>query len=109
MEVSYWKDPCGGKGNMKIEKVLSEAELKDKCGLYARVTLHPGDALGYHEHHGNGECYFVLSGTGVYDDNGVTRTIRAGDVTWTPDGTGHGLSNADGTEDLVFMALIVNA
>ena len=109
MEVSYWKDPCGGKGNMKIEKVLSEAELKDKCGLYARVTRHPGDVRGYHEHHGNGECYCVLAGTGVYDDNGVTRTIRAGDVTWTPDGTGHGLSNADGTEDLVFMALIVNA
>ena len=109
MEVSYWKDPCGGKGNMKIEKVLSEAELKDKCGLYARVTLHPGDVLGYHEHHGNGECYFVLSGTGVYDDNGVTRTIRAGDVTWTPDGTGHRLSNADGMEALVFTALIVNA
>ena len=109
MEVSYWKDPCGGKGNMKIEKVLSEAELKDKCGLYARVTLHPGDVLGYHEHHGNGECYFIHSGTGVYDDNGVTRTIRAGDVPWTPDGTGHGLSNADSTKDLVFMALIVNA
>ena len=109
MEVSYWKDPCGGKGNMKIEKVLSEAELKDKCGLYARVTLHPGDVLGYHEHHGNGECYFVLSGTGVYDDNGVTRTIRAGDVTWTPDGSGHALSNENGKEDVVFMALIINA
>lgn len=109
MEVSYWENPMGGVGRMKMEKVLGEAELKDKCGLYARVTLHPGDVLGYHEHHGNGECYFILSGEGEYDDNGVKRMVKAGDVTWTPDGSGHGLSNAAGKEPCVFMALIVNS
>ena len=51
----------------------------------------------------------MLSGEGVYDDNGVKRTIKAGDVTWTPDGSGHGLSNEDGKEDVVFMALIINS
>ena len=30
----------------------------------------------------------------------------AGDVTFTPDGKGHGLTNS-GDEDLVFMALII--
>ena len=109
MNIEYRDNPCGGKGKMKIEKVLSPAELKAKCGLYARVTLPPGAELGYHEHHGNGECYFILSGEGVYNDNGKTRTVKAGDVTWTPDGSGHGLSNENGTEDVVFMALIVNA
>ena len=109
METVYMKDPFGGKGNMKMEKILSDAEMGGKCGLYARVTLHPGDVLGYHEHHGNGECYFILSGTGVYDDNGAKRTVKSGDVTWTPDGTGHSLDNSAGSEDLVFMALIVNS
>ena len=99
---------ANGKGEILIEKIL-DAELGDKCGLYARVTLPPGAVLGYHEHHGNGECYFILSGEGVYDDNGVKRTVKAGDVTWTPDGSGHGLSNEDGKEDLAFMALIINA
>ena len=108
MTVVYEKDPCGGKGNMKLEKILSEAEMKDKCGLYARVTIPAGSVLGYHEHHGNGENYFVLSGEAVYDDNGVKRTIKAGDSTWTPDGSGHGVDNSEGTEDLVFIALIVN-
>ena len=108
MEVAYWENPCGGKGKMKIEKVLSETELKDKCGLYARVTLPPGATLGYHEHHGNGESYFVLSGEGVYDDNGKKRIVRAGESTWTPNGSGHGFDNSQGKEDLVFMALIVN-
>ena len=91
-----------------IEKILDE-ELADKCGLYARVTLPPGAELGYHEHHGNGECYFILSGEGVYNDNGTTRTVKAGDVTWTPDGSGHGLSNENGKTDVVFMALIINS
>ena len=27
---------------MKLEKLLAPAEMKDKCGLYARVTLPPG-------------------------------------------------------------------
>ena len=75
------ENPCGGKGTMKIEHLLGEQEMKDKCKMYARVTLPPGAVLGYHEHHGNGECYFVLSGEGVYDDNGVKRTLKAGDVT----------------------------
>ncbi|MBO5751387.1 MAG: cupin domain-containing protein [Kiritimatiellae bacterium] len=109
MTVTFEKDPCGGKGNMKLEKILSPEQMKDKCGLFARVTLHPGDVLGYHEHHGNNECYFILSGEGVYDDNGTKRTVKAGETTWTADGCGHGLSNENGTEDLVFMALIINS
>ena len=109
METIYEENPCGGKGTMKLEKLLSPAEMGDKCGLYARVTLPPGAVLGYHEHHGNKECYFMLSGEGVYDDNGEKRVIRAGDVTWTADGCGHGLSNEDGKEDVVFMALIINS
>ena len=109
METVYEENPCGGTGRMKLEKILGEAELKDKCGLFARVTLHPGDVLGFHEHHGNSECYFILSGEGEYDDNGTVRRVKAGDVTWTPDGSGHGLSNAGGAADLVFIALIVNS
>ena len=108
MEVVFEENPYGGKGRMKIENVLSSAELADKCGLYARVTIPAGGALGYHEHHGNGESYFVLSGEAIYDDNGVKRTIGPGDSTWTPDGSGHGVDNTQGKEPFVFMALIVN-
>ena len=109
MKTIYEDTPCGGVGRMRIDMLLGEDELKDKCRMFARVTLHPGDVLGFHVHNGNSECYYILSGEGVYDDNGVKRTVRAGDVTWTPDGKGHGLSNADGKEDVVFVALIINS
>ena len=98
---------ANGKGAVYIEKILDE-ELADKCGLYAKVTIPAGSVLGYHEHHGIGESYFVLSGSAIYDDNGVKRTIGPGDQTWTPDGSGHGVDNSKGAEDIVFMALIVN-
>ena len=66
-----------------------------------------GSSLGYHEHHGNTETYFILSGTGEYSDNGEKYTVKAGDCTFCAEGNGHGLENT-GNEDLVFMALIIN-
>ena len=81
METVFEENPCGGIGRMKLEKILDLAQMNGKCGLYARVTL----------------------------PLGVKRPVKAGDSTWTPDGSGHGLSNAEGTEDLVFMALIINS
>ena len=107
MKATCTRPSANGVGEVLIEKILDE-ELADKCGLYARVTIPAGSVLGYHEHHGNGESYFVLSGEAVYDDNGVKRTIKAGDSTWTPDGSGHGVDNSQGKEPIVFMALIVN-
>lgn len=109
METVIQENACGGKGAIKLEKLLTPEEMKGKCALYARVTVPPGSSVGYHTHIGDSESYFILSGEGVYDDNGVKRTVKAGDATWTPDGSGHALSNEDGKEDVVFMALIVNS
>ena len=102
------KEAYGGKGEVRIEMLLGESELKDKCGLFARVTVPAGSSLGYHEHHGNGESYYVVSGEGLYDDNGVKRVVKAGETIWTPNGSGHGFDNSEGVQDLVFIALIVN-
>ena len=52
------------------------------------------------------DTYYILSGEGEYDDNGVKRPVKAGDITITPDGKGHGLANT-GDTDFVFMALII--
>ena len=50
--------------------------------------------------------YYVLSGEGEYDDNGVIVPVKAGDVTFCKNGEGHGLTNT-GKEDLVFNAMII--
>lgn len=106
MKTDRIENMCGGKGHVIIKHILDEAEMKGKCRLYAQVTIEPGCSLGYHEHHGESEIYYILSGKGIYSDNGELRMVKAGEKTVTPDGKGHALSNT-GEEDLVFMALII--
>lgn len=99
---------CGGKGWMHIERLLDQKEMGEHVGMYAKVTIDPESSLGYHEHHGDGECYYILEGEGLYDDNGTKRMVKAGDVTFTPSGKGHAIENVLDTP-LVFMALIIKA
>ena len=96
-----------GDGTVKITNFAGKEEMNDKGRLFARITLEPGCSIGYHEHHGESETSYFLSGEGVYDDNGTKRGVKAGDVTVTSDGMGHSIANAGG-KDLVFMALILS-
>mgnify|MGYP002275609945 CR=1 FL=1 len=86
--------------------LLGEAELDGKCGLYAKVTIEPGCTLGFHEHHGETETYYILSGKGLYNDNGTEVEIGAGDVTYCAPGEGHGLKCL-GNEPVEMIALIL--
>lgn len=101
------KNAYGGQGEVVLDKILDASQLNGKCGMYAKVTIPAGSSLGHHVHTGDAESYFVLSGEGVYDDNGVKRVVRAGEATYTGDGRGHAFDNTQGKEDLVFMALII--
>ena len=93
LKVERKENMCGGEGHVLIKHILGEKELN-------------GCSLGYHEHHNESETYYILRGEGDYNDNGTVRPVKAGDVTFTPDGKGHGLKNT-GDTDLVFMALII--
>lgn len=96
----------GGAGFIMKEALITGEELGEHCKMFSRVTIKPGCELGHHEHHGETETYYVLSGSGMYDDNGKAVPIEAGDVTFCKDGDGHGVKNT-GPEDLVFVALIL--
>ena len=106
MNIQRVENMAGGKGHVIIKHILGDKEMHGNCRMYAEVTPEPGCSLGYHEHHGESETYYILSGQGNYDDDGRIRPVKAGDVTFTPDGHGHGLTNS-GNEDLVVMALII--
>jgi mannose-6-phosphate isomerase-like protein (cupin superfamily) len=106
MERIKKEHASGGNGFILVKPLLDKEQLNGKCGLYAEVTINPGCSLGYHEHHKESETYYIISGEGVYDDNGSKRIVKKGDVTFTPDGFGHGIEN-NGETDLVFMALII--
>ena len=96
----------GGKGILRKEVLIDKEQMGEHCGLFGEVTLEPGAGLGYHEHHGETETYYILSGNGVYVDNGEEIPAKEGDVFFCKDGDGHGLKNT-GERDLVFVALIL--
>ena len=96
----------GGAGFIMKEALITGEELGEHCKMFSRVTIKPGCELGHHEHHGETETYYVISGSGMYDDNGKAVPIEAGDVTFCKDGDSHGLQNT-GEEPLALMALII--
>lgn len=106
MHIRRVEHMCDGDGHVIIKEILEEEQLNGKCRLYAQVTLEPGCEIGYHEHHKESETYYILTGQGEYNDNGAYRPVQEGDITFTPDGKGHGLKNT-GAQDLVLMALII--
>lgn len=106
METVTVKNLAGGTGSVTITHILDKEQMKDKCRMYAKVTIQAGSSLGYHVHQGESETYYILSGEGEYNDNGTTRIVKPGDMTFTPSGKGHGLKPIGGTP-IVFMALII--
>lgn len=77
-----------------------------KVRLYSLVQVKPGEEVEYHMHVGESETFFILSGQGIYNDNGTQLEIAPGMVTFTPSGEGHSIKNT-GDDLLSFMALIV--
>lgn len=106
-EVVRKEQANGGKGHVILEHLLTKKELKEQCGMFAHVTIEVNCSLGYHEHHGEGEAYYITKGTGLYSDNGNLVEVKAGDVVFCPDGEGHGIENTSDSENLEFTALII--
>lgn len=92
-------------GTVVIEHLLDEKLFQGQNTMFAQVTLAPGCAVGYHQHKGNNETYYILSGNGLYTEDGQNVQVTAGDVAFCPDGGFHGLKNT-GSSDIVFIALI---
>ena len=105
-EVVKAENVNGGAGYILKEGLINVEEMGEHCRMFSKVTLPPQCELGYHEHHGETETYYLLSGEGIYDDNGEKLEAKAGDVFFCKDGNGHGMKNT-GNIDLIFVALIL--
>jgi len=96
-----------GAGELKAIKILESIdEMSGKGRLFNHCFLEPGCEIGWHVHNGDGEVYYILSGTGTYSDNGTLIPVSGGDVTMVYSGEGHSLLNS-GSETLEFIALIL--
>ena len=85
---------------------LVDGSTQKNARMFAEITLNPGCSIGEHKHETETEYYFILSGTGVVNDNGKEVQIKQGDSIITGNGASHGIKNT-GSVPLVFHAVIV--
>lgn len=98
----------GGEGTIEIRHILSKDELMGHGTMYAHVVIPPHSSLGFHQHVGNTEPYYVLKGNGIFVDNDGSRTeIHPGDVCVIEVGQSHAVENPN-EEPLEIMALVIN-
>jgi len=82
--------------------------IPDQNGAFIMVTrleLDPGASVGYHKHAEDEEVYFIMSGTGLYCEEGTEETVSSGDIRLCRKGNSHGIKNA-GNEKLILCAAI---
>ena len=97
-----------GNGDTEMRNILeSREEMFGKGRMFNHMVLPPGNSIGEHEHTGECEVFYILSGTGTYNDNGTPVKVCPGDTTACGDGECHALVN-DGDEPLEFIALILD-
>ena len=96
----------GGQGTVTVKHLLNPDEMLGKGRLFAQNTVPPGASIGLHQHQGDMEAYYVISGSGVYYDNGQAFNIGAGDLARVDDHNQHSIENT-GDIPLVFIALIL--
>ena len=105
-EIVKAEHAYGGEGYITKEMLISDAERGEHCKMYAKVTVPVNCEIGYNVHQGDEEGYYILSGTGIYNDNGKEMPLEPGDSFFCREGDGHGIKNTGG-EDIVFVALIL--
>ena len=96
----------GGVGQVVVTNLLQPEELTGKARLVARLTLEQGCSIGRHQHVAEEEIFAIVQGEAVFDDNGVEKILRTGDVALTRGGEFHSIRN-DKPETLEVMAVIL--
>ena len=98
----------GGEGIVRYYHVLTEEELNGHGRMFAKLVLPPGASIGWHQHVGETEPYYILKGEADFTDNDGTVThVVPGDCCLIEVGQSHSIAN-NGDEDVEFMALIYN-
>ncbi len=106
-KVEHVERKFGADGYITVRNLITcDEELNGKGRVFAHTTVAPHSGIGYHVYSGDTEIYYVVSGSAEYNDNGTITSISAGDVTFTPSGTGHGVNN-NTDEPLELIALII--
>ena len=105
MKVEVKERMRDGEGSVQLTQLVDCSSEKN-VRVLAEITLNPGSSVGYHQHESETEYYFIISGTGMVNDNGKEVQVKQGDAIITGNGAFHSIKNT-GSVPLVFHAVIV--
>ena len=94
-----------GNGTVKIQNLMEKGTVKH-CRLFSKMTLDEGCSIGLHDHNGETEYYWILSGEGIVSEKDGEKVVKTGDMVVTGNGESHAIRNS-GHSPLVFMAIII--
>lgn len=97
----------GGKGSAEMYHVIPKDPSSDTVRLISEIVLNPLSSIGRHQHVGETEPFYIISGEGLFtvnDEEGVK--VHAGDVCLIESGDYHSIENLSATEELHIMAVI---
>jgi mannose-6-phosphate isomerase-like protein (cupin superfamily) len=95
----------GGEGPVLAQKILSPEAGSAIKGI-GITRLPPGSSVGWHEHHGEEDFYFCLSGEGIVLDHDQEKPFTPGTFQITRSGQAQAIRNT-GSVDLVFLGGLV--
>ena len=98
----------GGVGSLEIHHIVEKEELLGHGTMFARVILKPHSSIGWHQHVGNTEPYYIIKGVGTFVDNDGSKTeVYPGDVCTIEVGQWHSMEN-NTDEDMEMIAFVMN-
>jgi quercetin dioxygenase-like cupin family protein len=94
---------AGGEGTLTVSKILNPEDMEGKAEAIMKITFPVGTSIGVHQHNDAFEQYHVLSGSGIFHDNGEDKQIKAGETGLMKPGGIHGIKNT-GESEMVIIA-----
>lgn len=95
----------GGLGNFVMRQVFKDDNRPAHVRLMCEVIINPGEECGLHQHTGDTEIYYMLSGKAAYEGAEGKSELKPGDVTVCYDGENHAI-RCLGDESCKFLAFI---
>jgi quercetin dioxygenase-like cupin family protein len=90
--VERWNDH-GGQGSILFRRIFEESDFNCAIDFVDYTIIPPGSTIGRHEHHGNEEIYFVVSGSPLMRVKDETSRLCSGSFSVVRSGEWHELVN----------------
>jgi quercetin dioxygenase-like cupin family protein len=104
--VERVEKPHDGEGAIEMRYIVEAENHKNRhLKTMARVTVRPGDAVGYHTHEGVTEIITILEGRALYFD-GAERILEPGDAAVVSGSEGQSIRCAD-DQPMTYLAVIL--